>query len=277
VGASAGGGFITDVGSDPGIDRVFSTAAHEAGHQWWGSSVLTLNEMLADDVRVGCIDRTFGRERTVEFLRDMRWALFSKSRSARDSGQPEAERPLGEGGQTNSGYILMWRLRRILGDDAVNAALRDVVADFAYRADRTPAPRDVADALDRHTSADLHPLIADTFERITIHPIHAREARSIRLSDGRYRVTIAADLRKTYGDGEAPLAGYRDWIDVGVYGDDGKLLALATQRIADPRRDLSIVVGARPARIVIDPLCTLLDPDASDNELGVSTVSSPSP
>jgi len=269
------GGFITDVARDAGVDRVYSTAAHEAAHQWWGSSVLTLNEVLADSVRVNCIDQAFGQERTVEFLQEMRWLYFRNRDLARDSGQSEAERPLAQGGQTNSGYILMWRLRRILGEEAVNAALRDVVADFGFRPDRTPAPSDVAEALKRHAPEELHPLIADTFDRITLHPIRAREARAIRLSDGRYRITLSADLRKTYSDGDAiaqpaPLDGYRDWIDVGVYGENGRLLSLATHRIADPRHPISIDVDGPPSRVVLDPLCTLLDADPSDNEVSTT-------
>jgi len=270
-----GGGFITDVARDAGVDRVYSTAAHEAAHQWWGTSVPVLNEVLSDYVRVACLDQAFGRERTVELLQEMRWMYFRNRDLARDSGQSEAERPLRDGGQTNSGYILMWRLRRLLGEDNVNAALRDVVAEFAYRPDRIPTPGDVAEALKRHAPEDLHPLIADTFDRITLHPIRAREARSIRLSDGRYRVTLSADLRKTYSERDelaqpAPLAGYKDWIDIGVYGEDGRLLSLATHRIADPRRDLSIVVDAPPSRVVLDPLCTLLDSDLSDNEVKIA-------
>lgn len=264
------GGFITDVARDPGIDRVFSTAAHEAGHQWWGSGVLTMNEVLADDVRVGCLDRTFGRERTVEFLRDMRWQYFRRRGVARDTGRSEAERPLREGGQYDSGFILMWRLRRVLGDDVVNAALRDVVAELAYRPDRAPSPVVVARALERRAPAELRPLIADTFDRITLHPIRITEARAMKLDDGRYRVIVSADLRKTYGEVRAPLANYADWIDVGVYGEDGQLLSLTTQRITDPRRALSVIVSAAPSRVVLDPLSTLLDADASDNELAIA-------
>jgi ABC-2 type transport system permease protein len=269
------GGFITDVARDAGVDRVYSTAAHEAAHQWWGNSVPVLNEVLSDYARVGCLERAFGQERTVELLRDMRWMYFRGRDLARDSGRPEAERPLRDGGQYNSGYILMWRLRRVLGEDVVNGALRDVVAEFGYRSDRIPVPRDVAEAIKRHAPEELHPLIADTFDRITLHPIRAREARAIKLSDGRYRVTLSADLRKTYSDRDelavpAPLDGYADWIDVGVYGEDGRVLSLATHRIADPRRDLSIVVDAPPSRVVLDPLCTLLDSDSSDNEVTVS-------
>jgi len=264
------GGFITDVARDPDVDRVYSTAAHEAGHQWWGSSVPVLNEVLADDVRVGCIEQAFGGERTVEFLREMRWASFRDRDFARDSGRSEGERPLAAGGQANSGYILMRRLRRILGDDAVNAALREVIAEFAYRPDRTPAPRDVERALERHAPHELHPLISDTFERITLHPIRARAARSIRLNDGRYRITLSADLHKLYDEQPAPLAGYADWIDVGVYGNNGRVLSLATHRITDPRQDLVIIVDEPPARVVIDPLCVLLDSDVSDNEIAIT-------
>lgn len=269
------GGFVTDVARDPNVDRVFSTAAHEAGHQWWGNSALVLNEVLSDDVRVSCVRKSFGEERAVAFLRDMRWNYFRSRDLARDSGRPEPERSLRDGGQYDSGYILMWRLRHLLGDDSVNAALHDVVAQFGYRTDRAPSPADVADALRRHAPPALHPLIADVFDHITLHPLHARSARAVRLSDGHYQVTVSADLQKTHAAGDAlpqpaPLGGYRDWIDVGVYGDDGRLLSFTTQPVTDPRRELVITVAAPPARVVLDPLCTLLDADPSDNEVAIS-------
>jgi len=60
----------------------------------------------------------------------------------------------------------------------VNAALRDVIAEFAYRPDRTPTPADVTRALERHSPDDLHSVIADTIDRTTLHPLRAREGRA---------------------------------------------------------------------------------------------------
>ena len=86
---------------------------------------------------------------------------------------------------------------------------------------------------------------------------------------------LSADLRKAYSEGDAlarpaVLDGYEDWIEVGVYGADGRTLSLATHRIADPRQDLTIVVDAPPDKVVLDPFCALLDADVSDNEVNVT-------
>jgi len=261
------GGFIRDVSRDPGFDRVYSTAAHETAHQWWGGSVRVLNEVLSDYVRLGCLEQAFGAERTADFVREGTRSYFvERERAAGDT------LTLRDGGQYDSGYALMWRLRRVLGDSVIDSALHDITTKFADRPDRTPTPADVAEAIRKHAPEQLRAVIADVFDHITVHPIRVREAHSSRLADGRYRVTIYADLRKSYSNAKGddvpvPLNGYVDYVDVGVYGKDGKMLSVSTNRISDPRRELSVIVDQEPKTVVLDPLGTLLDPDISDNTL----------
>ncbi|MGK2962979.1 MAG: hypothetical protein ACSLFK_12655 [Gemmatimonadaceae bacterium] len=263
------GGFIREVGRDPGIDRVYSTAVHETAHQWWGGSVRVLNEALSDYVRLGCLEKAFGDDATAELVREATRSYFiQRERTIQD------ERPLRDGYQYYSQYAIMWRLRRLLGEPAVNAALHDVVQEFGYRSDRRPTAAHVANAIHRHAPKNLQPIVADLFDRITLHSIRAIDARSQRLSDGRYRLTLSADLRKSYGNerGEnipAPLTGYVDYIDVGAYGKAGEKLAVATLLVTDPRGALSMIVDREPATVVLDPLGTLLDPDPSDNRVSV--------
>jgi hypothetical protein len=169
----------------------------------------------------------------------------------------------------------MWRLRQLIGEPVVNAALRDIVHEFSYRPNRTPTPAHVAAAPERHASAEFHPIIADVFDRITVHPIRAPAARTAKRPDGRYRVTLSGDFRKSYGnakgeDTPAPLDRYVDYIDVGIYGAGGKLLSLTTHRIPDPRRELVVIVEGEPAMAVLDPLQALLDPDPADNRVATN-------
>ena len=62
-----------------------------------------------DYVRLACLDQAFGDEATAEFVREGTRSYF---------GQREAtildERPLSDGGQYDSRYALMWRLRRLV-------------------------------------------------------------------------------------------------------------------------------------------------------------------
>lgn len=66
------------------------------------------------------------------------------------------------------------------------------------------------------------------------------------------------------------LPGYVDYLDVGVYGADGKMLSLTTHRITNPTSELVMMVDGEPGTVVLDPLYTLLDPDLSDNRVPVS-------
>jgi ABC-2 type transport system permease protein len=264
------GGFIRDVRRDPGVDRVYSTAAHETAHQWWGGSVRVLNEALSDYVRIACLDEAFGRDRAADVVREGTRSYFrQRDRTLED------ERSLRLGGQHDNRFALMWRLRQLLGEAVVNAPLRDIVHEFANRTDRTPTPAHVREALQQHPSPNLHPIVADVFDHITLHPIRAHDARASKMADGRYRVTLSGDLRKSYGDAQgadtpAPLTGYVDYLDVGVYGEDGKMLSLTTHRITDPTRELLMIVDGEPRTVVLDPLFTLLDPDLADNRVAVS-------
>ncbi len=266
------GGFITDV-TRGDVDRVFSTAAHETAHQWWGDGIRTMNEVLTDYVRTSCIEQTAGRDPMVNFLRETRRRYFRGRDHARDTARLESERSLVDGGQYDSDYVLMWRLRHLLGAGVVNAALRDVMHEFDYRRDRIPVPANVYGAVLKRTPAAMRPVVADIFERITIHHVRAQSAEAFPLGENRYRVAFVAAVPKSYAgpDGverAAPRAGYVDFIDVAVRGTKEEMLSLATYRVNGPELRAQIVVNGRPATVEVDPLVTLLDP-GEENRIAV--------
>ena len=57
-----------------------------------------------------------------------------------------------------------------------------------------------------------------------------------------------------------------DYVELGVYSKDEKLVCLKKVKINSPHVTLKIAVPQKPAKIVLDPHLLLIDKNLADNE-----------
>ena len=268
-------GFIADLRDDKYIDYVYYVTAHEVAHQWWGHQVVGGNvqgttmliETMAQYSALMVMEKEYGPAKMQKFLK------YELDRYLRDrGGELVAEMPLSL--VENQGYIhyrkgslVMYELRDMIGEAAVNRALAKFLRDHAYE----NPPYTTAQELVRYFRAEAPPqaqnLITDLFERIVLYDNQTRSVSRTKRKDGKYVVKLTVASTKFVADakGEEKPVPVDDWIDIGVLGDKDKILSLQKHRITKPVETFEIVVSGKPVKAGIDPLNKLIDRNPKDN------------
>jgi ABC-2 type transport system permease protein len=281
---SEGLGFIADYRDPEKIDLVTYVAAHEFAHQWWAHQIVgaeqqgatTLSETLAQYSALRVMRRLYGPDRIRKFLK---YELDSYLRNR--GGEAVEEMPL-ERVEFDQGYIhyrkgslVMYRLADEIGEDAVNRALRSLLAKYAFKGPPYPTALDLVAALRAEAPADKQQLITDLFERITLYDLKAKGVAVKRRADGRYDVTLSVDAAKLYADGRGKetKAAMNETLWVGVFsakpgsGAFGPrdVIALERRPIHSGLQSVTFVTDRAPRWAGVDPYNELIDRNSDDN------------
>ena len=285
-------GFIADLNDPDDIDTVFYVVAHEMGHQWWDGQVVganlegatLLSESLAQYSALLVMEKAYGRDMMRKFLR----YEMDQYLSARGQERMQ-ELPLFKVAYNqfyifyHKGAVALYLMKEMIGEDAVNRALRKLVQQYAYAPPPYPTSYALLDALRAETPPNLQYLIQDLFEDITLFSNRTLSATARKRADGQYDVSIDVEVRKFKADGngnetEVPVD---DWIDIGAfakpasgrkYGD-----TLYRQRVHITQRNsaFTFAVAQMPATAGIDPFALLIDRIPDDNMKDVTLDSEP--
>lgn len=278
-------GFIANLEDKEDIDMVTYIVAHEMGHQWWAHQVVgpemqgstLLSESMAQYSALMVMEKMYGRDQMNKFLR----YEMDRYLSARGS-EAEKETPLLE--VENQGYLhynkastVMYYLKEMIGEDRVNAALRNVVDSFAYREPPYPTANELMGRLEVQTPDTLRYLIRDLFRKITLFDNRVLEAKTRKTSNA-YETTVTVRAAKMYADsvGRETPAVLDDWIQVGVLAKPeegrryGKPLELRRLRMREKESTFVFTTQEKPWQAGIDPYCYLVDRVPDDNLKRVS-------
>jgi aminopeptidase N len=274
-------GFIArvDDNSRKDIDYPYYVTAHEVAHQWWGHQLVgadsrggtLLSETLAEYTALMVMKHTFGPDRMRRFLRyDLDNYLMGRAE------ERKKELPLAQ--NENQGYIhyrkgslAMYLLQDLLGEEAVDKVLRQIVERYAYQGRPYPNALVLVDALRAITPADKAYLIDDLFESIVLYENRADRAIAHRRADGKYEVVLSATAGKVRADetGVEKAAPLKDYIEFGVDDKEGRPLVREWRLVAGGTQQVTLVVDKQPARAGIDPDNKLIDRKPSDNTVNV--------
>ena len=280
---SEGIGFIADIKEKDDIDMVFYVVAHEMAHQWWAHQVIganmrgatLLSETLAQYSSLMVMEKRFGRDIMRKFLQyEMNNYLRSRGRELLK------EMPLTKVGG-NQGYVhyrkgsvVMYQLKEMIGEEKVNLALKSLVDKFAYQETGPyPTSLDLVDALREQTPTDLHYLLVDLFEDITLFENRTEDASYRKLENGKYEVSFVANCEKFKADekGKQSETPIHDWIEIGAFGEPesgsrfGKTLHRERVRISEASTTHSFIVDEVPALVGVDPFSMLIDRTPDNN------------
>jgi ABC-2 type transport system permease protein len=263
---------VDDAGGD--FDSPFMTTAHEVAHQWWGHQVMgadvqgsqALSETLAQYSALMVMEKTHAAASIHEFLKTMQIEYLNRRG---DHANPEV--PLLLTGDHDylhyrKGAVVMYALRDFIGEDRVNAALRQVVAKHGFSGPPFPTSLDLYRELQAVTPDSLKYLLEDLVATITLWDLRTSGARAEPAGGGSYRVTLNVDVRKVRSDSigndtEVPM---NDLVEVGVFAAAGKgealgrPLYLRKHRLRSGQHTITVTVPGRPARAGIDPYHKLI-------------------
>jgi ABC-2 type transport system permease protein len=283
-------GFLSDPGHTEGVDLITRRIAHEVAHQWWGHQVdarhgpgaSTLTESLAK----------YSEQRVLKSLHGdtqlRRVLAFDLDRYLRGRAAEAADEPPLTEVQDQSylfygkGAVVMNALSDLLGEAAVNRALRRLVRERAFPSPQ-PTAGDLLAALHAEAPEVHRPLIDQWLREVVLYDLKVESATYVPLADGRYRVTarIAAAKTARRGGEDVTLALDED-LDVGVFsehpdsGDTAPLYA-AKHRFTGGATEVSVTVSALPAYVGVDPFLHRVELERTDNFLKPVTASAPAP
>lgn len=271
-------GFLANSKDKDDLDMVTHTVAHEMGHQWWAHQVIggdvagasMLSEALAQYSALQVMEKMYGKTHISKFLAyEMEQYLEGRGNTT----VPEV--PLNEVSTSqsyifyNKGSVAMFALREYVGVDSINLALRRFYDKTAYTEGAYPTTLDLMDEFERVTPDSLMYLVQDFFKTITLYDNKVQQTAYEKLANGKYEVSVTFDVQKLRADSvgtETPVS-VNDWIEVGVYGAEGKeLLYSDFHRFISGENTLTFQTDEEPATIAIDPRHLLIDRFLDDNE-----------
>jgi ABC-2 type transport system permease protein len=279
---SEGIGFIANLSKPDDIDMVYYIVAHEMAHQWWAHQVLganmqgatLLSETMAQYTALMIMEKEYGRDMMRKFLE------YEMDRYLRSRGSELLkERPMLKV-EASQGYIhyrkgsvVMYYLKEMIGEDAINRALRKLVQKFGYAQPPYPTSYDLVDALREETPEDKQYLLKDLFEDITLFSNRTLNATATKRSDGKYDVTIEVEAHKYKSDekGNETEAKLDDWIEVGAFAKPekgkkyGATLHRERVRLTENKKTFQFVTAQVPEKAGIDPFHLLVDRIPDDN------------
>jgi ABC-type transport system involved in multi-copper enzyme maturation permease subunit len=275
-------GFIANVNHPDDIDTVFYVVAHEMAHQWWANQVTganmegasLLSETLAQYSALMVMEKEYGRDMMRKFL------TYEMDNYLRSRGQERLkERPLltVEFQQFyifyRKGSVVLYCMKEMIGEDAVNRALRKVIQQYAYAPPPYPTSYALVDALREETPPNLQYLIKDLFEDITLFSNRTLEATAVKRVDGKYDITINVEARKFKADakGKETEVPVDDWIDIGAFAKPasgrkyGDTLFRERMHITQRNSTFTFTTAQLPEKAGIDPFALLIDRIPDDN------------
>jgi aminopeptidase N len=275
-------GFIADIEKPDDIDMVYYVVAHEMGHQWWGHQVVganmegatSLSETLAQYSALMVMEKEYGPDTIRKFM-EYEMDNYLRSRGT----ERLKERPLMRV-EASQGYIhyrkgsvVMYYLRQMIGQDAINAALRQVIAQYRYAPPPYPTSWALVNALKAQTPPQYQYLLNDLFEDITLFSNRCLTATAKKRADGKYDVTITVETHKYKAnekgaENEVPID---DWIEIGALAAPakgnhyGKVLARQLIHMTGKQGTYTFTTDEKPDKAGIDPLLLLVDRIPDDN------------
>ena len=275
-------GFIANLNHPDDIDMVYYVVAHEMGHQWWAHQVVgadmqgatLLSESLAQYSALMVMEKEYGRDIMRKFLK---YEMDNYLRSRGSERRKEEPLLTVEAQQGYVHYrkasVVLYYLKEMIGEEAVNRALRKVIAQYAYKAPPYPTSYALVDALREQTPAQYQYLIKDLFEDITLFSNRTLDATALKRADGKYDVTIRVEAHKYKADakGNETEVPVDDWIDIGAFAKPekghkyGKTLYRDRVHVASKTSTYTFQTDEAPDQAGIDPFLLLIDRIPDDN------------
>ncbi len=283
---SAGIGFVQNYDeskSDEQIDLVTYMTAHEIAHQWWGDQIIgankqgmtLLSETFAQYSALLVMEKLYRKEQLRKFPKTELDSYLSNRGTEVVEELPVAH-------VENQGYIhyrkgglAMYWLKEIVGENVVNQALRNLLAEYAFKPAPYPSSTDFLRNLRALAGPEHDALITDLFEKITLYDMKATNAKAKKLPNGKYQVTFVVEGKKLYANGqgketEAPLL---EPFDVGVFtAEPGKkgyrrdsVIRLERRTMKTGKQTVEFVVDREPKFVGVDPFNMRIDRNSDDN------------
>ena len=252
-------------------DLPFAVIAHEVAHQWWGTQLVyarvegagVLSESLATYSSMRLIEEALGREQLRRYLRFLRLEY----QLPRSRALPPLLRATDRFLFYRKGPFALYGLSEYIGKERVHLALRRLLEKHRSGEPPLPTTLDLYRELKAVTPHEYQTLLHDLFEANTFWELETEAMRFEPISSGQSRVTLEVRARKVVVDieGRETEVPMDDWVEVGVYAENGEPLYLQKHRLGAGKQTITLTVSGEPDRAGIDPRNLLNDWVVGDN------------
>lgn len=278
---SEGIGFIANLEDSAAIDMVYYVVAHEMGHQWWAHQLTganmqgatLLSETMAQYSALMVMEKMYGKKMMYKFLK-YEMDNYLRSRGSERVKESPLLRVENQGYiHYRKGSVVMYYLKEMIGEQAVNSALKDMIDSLAYRQPPYPNAYMLVDRFNAVTPDSLKYLIQDLFYDITLFGNRATNATYKKLANGMYEVSFDIEAMKFKSDsmGKETEVKINDWIEIGVRAKAekgekiGKQLYSQMVKFNQKKSSYKVIVNELPYEAGIDPNFMLIDRVPGDN------------
>lgn len=268
------------------FDFAYFNLTRQLAQQWWRYQVapnktvgsLVIPEGLATYSALVMAEKKYGKNNIRWILQDqVNFYTFIRTRlEEREHPVLTANQWFEWGGK--AGFVL-YGLKDLLGEDNMNAALRDFKDAYAFK-NKPPyaGANDLYHYLQKHTPDSLQYYLTDTWEKITLYENRVDDFKAVPTGkNNEYKITLKVTAAKTYIDAkgnDVPVKQMNDYIDIGVFAADSKdkngqnitnPLYAKRMKLSYGSHQFSFTVKGKPVRAGIDPFGKLIDRMGGDN------------
>jgi hypothetical protein len=259
---------------EPGLpDNIYYITAVALAEQWWGQTVApnhtvgsqTISKGLSQYSALMLVKKKYGEDGLNEQLQreknDFGWGR--RTHYSQEHDLLHANQWYQFGAKT---ALVLYGLQGLIGEDSLNAALRSLRDQYAFRDGGNYAgSEDLYRALEAHTPDSVRYFLEDSWKKVCQYDNRLVEASAVPLGANKFKVILKLQLQKSYTDtsGTEHAAPMNDYIDIGIYGKG--TLYLQRHRLTAGTKTLEIIVEGKPTHARIDPHSYLIDPHQEDN------------
>ena len=267
-------------------DYCYFTTIRQLAQQWWRFQVapnetagcLTIPEGLASYGMLTMAERKFGEHNIKSILQDQLWFYLFIRRRLEEVEHPllTADKQFEWGDKAG---VALYGLRDLIGEDSLNAALRDFKDTYAFRKDPPFAgANDLYHCLQRHVPDSLQYYLTDTWEKVTLYDNKITDARAVPAGrPDEYNVTLTVQVAKAWLDAkgnDVEAKDMNDYIDIGVFAANttnkkGRSvvnpLFFKKYKLSAGVHTIKVLVRGKPVSAGIDPDAKLVDRQPNDN------------
>ncbi|MGK2857856.1 MAG: M1 family aminopeptidase [Thermoanaerobaculia bacterium] len=271
-------GFLKDTSDPDRLDIVYRRVAHEVAHQWWGhrlspataAGASMLVESLTKYTELMVMRRALGEG---EVRKSLVYELdrYLSGRGDQAGDEPPLDRVANEAHiYYGKGALVMHAIADLIGEDAVNRALRDLYAEKSGPG-HAATTADLKAKLLAAAPNEARQHVEEWLSEVVLYDVGLESVASARRADGRWDVTLRVRAAKSRvgKDGAESAIPMREAVTIAIHGageGDGKLLVSSKREIRDGLNELSFVVAEEPSRAIVDPMLCLIDKNRFDNE-----------
>jgi len=273
------GGFFNLPNKKGKINRVFSTAVHEASHQWWAHAVkpasfvpggIVLNETLAQYTRLMLLNKNYSQEAYNTFLKDERAQYFYARSIAIDE-----EKSLSNASQPyvayNKGSLVMNSIKNLIGEEDLNTSLRQYYEEFAYKDSLFATTKDLELSILSFTPDSIKPYIYELFCKTNIYDSKIISAKFDKTGNS-FELSFNIEVNKYEFDnsGNETEINFDGYIPVTIYRNNKNILEARYYRYKGKETSYKILLHEIPASIIADPNLIYIDKDLDNNRYDIS-------